>query len=384
MNSFKEIFDQYNWNDVARSVQQKTAADVQHALSASHRTIEDFKALISPAAEEYLEQMAQMSHQLTQKRFGKTIQMYAPMYLSNECNNICTYCGFSFDNKIKRKTLSAAEILADVEVIKSHGFNHILLVTGEANQIVHMDYFLKAIKLIKPHFANISIEVQPLEQEEYEQLQQAGVYSVLVYQETYHKDIYKQYHPKGKKSNFYYRLETPDRLGSAGIHKTGLGVLLGLEDWRTDSFFCALHLNYLQKKYWQTKYSVSFPRIRPAEGIHKTEFHMNDKELVQLICAYRLFNEDVELSISTRESEKFRDHIIKLGATSMSAGSKTNPGGYAADENSLEQFEISDERSPEEIAKMITSQGYEPVWKDWQHFNSTMKQFDHSTIIHNS
>lgn len=365
MKQFKDIYDQYSWEEVKASILAKTSKEVEAALAATQRTLEDFKALISPAATPYVEQMAQLSHQLTQKRFGKTIQMFAPIYLSNECNNICTYCGFSLDNKIKRKTLTAAEILQEINVIKQHGFNHILLVTGESNHTVHVDYFLNAIKIIKPHFANISIEVQPLSQDEYAQLQRAGVYSVLVYQETYHKEKYKDYHVKGKKSNFYYRLETPDRIGLSGMHKIGLAVLLGLEDWRIDSFFCALHLDYLQKTYWQTKYSIAFPRIRPAEGVDISNFHINDKELVQLMCAYRLLNEEVEISVSTRESEIFRNHLIKLGTTTMSAGSKTNPGGYSVDEDSLEQFEISDERSPEEVAAVIAASGYEPVWKDW-------------------
>jgi len=365
MSQFKDIYDQYSWDEVKASIIAKTSKEVEAALAATHRTLEDFKALISPAAIPYIEQMAQLSHQLTQKRFGKTIQLFAPIYLSNECNNICTYCGFSLDNKIKRKTLSAAEILQEINVIKQHGFNHILLVTGESNHTVHVDYFLDAIKIIKPHFANISIEVQPLSQNEYAQLQHAGVYSVLVYQETYHKEKYKDYHVKGKKSNFYYRLETPDRIGSAGMHKIGLAVLLGLEDWRTDSFFCALHLDYLQKTYWQTKYSIAFPRIRPAEGVDISGYHINDKELVQLLCAYRLLNEEVEISISTRETEIFRNNIMKLGTTTMSAGSKTNPGGYSVDEGSLEQFEISDDRSPAEVAAAITKNGYEAVWKDW-------------------
>ena len=365
MTSFKNIFDAHKWDEIKSSIYSKTSKDVEDAIASDKRTLEDFKALISPAAAPYLEQMAQMSNQLTQKRFGKTIQLYVPMYLSNECNNICTYCGFSLDNKIKRKTLNEKEILQEIEAIKLQGFNHILLVSGEANNTVHVDYFKKAIELIKSHFANISIEFQPLETEEYKVLHDAGIYSVLVYQETYHQEIYKSYHPKGKKSNFYYRLETPDRIGNAGIHKIGLGVLLGLEDWRTDAFYCALHLDYLQKKYWQTKFSVSFPRMRPAEGIIEPNVIVNDKELVQMICAYRLFNEDVELSISTREAEKFRNNIIPLGVTSMSAGSKTNPGGYAVEPNSLEQFEISDERSARQIAEVIISSGYEPVWKDW-------------------
>lgn len=366
MPSFKDIFDQYCWHEVQQCIRNKTAKDVEAALAASRRTPEDFKALVSSAAEPYLEQMAQLSHRLTQKRFGKTIQLFAPLYLSNECNNICTYCGFSFDHKIKRKTLTAVEILQEINVIKQHGFEHILLVAGEAAQTVHVDYFLKAIEIIKPHFSNISFEVQPLEQDEYEQLQRAGVYSVLVYQETYHKEKYKDYHPKGRKSNFYYRLETPDRIGCAGMHKIGLGVLLGLEDWRTDSFFCALHLDYLQKKYWQTKYSLSFPRIRPAKGVDASRYQISDKELVQLICAYRLLNEELEISISTREPEAFRNHLIKLGTTTMSAGSKTNPGGYSVDVKSLEQFEIEDNRTPGQVAAVIAASGYEPVWKDWE------------------
>ncbi len=371
--SFKKLYNSQNWEEVKKSIYDKTSHDVEMAIASDRRTLEDFKALISPAAVPYLEQMAQMSHQLTKKRFGKTIQMYAPMYLSNECNNICTYCGFSFDNKVKRKTLSEKEIIQEVSVIKKHGFNHILLVTGEANQTVHVDFFLKAIEIIKSQFANISIEVQPLETNEYKLLHEAGVYSVLVYQETYHQEVYKIYHPKGKKSNFDYRLETPDRIGNAGIHKIGLGILLGLEDWRTDSFYCALHLEYLQKRYWQTKYSISFPRMRPAEGIIEPNVIVRDKELLQLICAYRLLNGEVELSISTRESEKFRNNIIPLGVTNMSAGSKTNPGGYAVDTGSLEQFEISDERSAEEIAALIANSGYEVVWKDWDHALSYIK-----------
>jgi 2-iminoacetate synthase len=363
---FTQLFDTYNWNEIKQSIYSKTKTDVEHALNKTSKCdLEDFKALISPAAAGYLEPMAQLSQQLTQKRFGKTIQMYIPLYLSNECQNICTYCGFSFDNKIKRKTLSDTEILAEAEAIKELGYDHILLVTGEANQTVGVSYLKNAIKLLRPFFSNISIEVQPLDQVEYKELISEGLTTVLVYQETYHKDDYKLHHPKGKKSNFNYRLETPDRLGKSGIHKMGLGTLIGLEDWRTDSFFTASHLHYLEKKYWRTKYSISFPRMRPAEGIIEPKVIMTDKELVQLICAYRIFNEEVELSISTRENETFRNNIIKLGITSMSAGSKTNPGGYAVEKESLEQFEISDERSPQQIEQLIKSSGYEAVWKDW-------------------
>lgn len=365
MGSFNDIFESCSWAETSRSIYAKTSSDVERALLAGKRTLEDFKALISPAAAPYLEQMAQLSQQLTLKRFGKVVQMYVPLYLSNECNNICTYCGFSYDNKVRRKTLSAMEIMQEVAAIKEMGFDHVLLVTGEANQSVHTDYFKMVLELIRPHFAHISMEVQPLDLADYEALRPYGLNTVLVYQETYHQEDYKKHHPKGKKSNFQYRLDTPDRLGLAGIHKMGLGVLIGLEDWRTDSFFNAMHLDYLEKTYWQSKYSISFPRLRPFSGGLEPKVVMNDRELVQLICAYRLFNEEVELSISTRESQVFRDNIIKLGITAMSAGSKTNPGGYAVEPQSLEQFEISDERTALEIAEMIARQGYEAVWKDW-------------------
>ncbi|AIG29349.1 thiamine biosynthesis protein ThiH [Flavobacterium psychrophilum] len=372
MNTFNSIFESYDWDTIQNKIYQTTATEVERALSKNKRNLNDFLVLISPAAQPYLEQMAQLSSELTQKRFGKTIQMYAPLYLSNECQNICTYCGFSLNNKIKRKTLTESEITLEVEALKKAGFDHVLLVTGEANYTVNINYFLKSVAQIKKDFSTISVEVQPLSVEEYKQLHEAGVYSVLVYQETYHRDVYKTYHTKGKKSNFDFRLETPDRVGMAGMHKIGLGVLLGLEDWRTDSFFNALHIDYLQKNYWQTKYTVSFPRLRPAEGVIKPNFIMSDKDLAQLICAYRLWNEDLEISLSTRENEKFRNNIIPLGITSMSAGSKTNPGGYVVDQQSLEQFEISDERSAQEIAKLISSQGYEPVWKDWDKSYATV------------
>ncbi|MDQ1097980.1 2-iminoacetate synthase [Chryseobacterium sp. SORGH_AS909] len=373
MNSFIDVFEQYSWDQVRRRLDQVTLQDVERSLCKQQRSLDDFINLISPAASVKLETMAKLAQQLTRKRFGKTIQLYAPLYLSNECQNICTYCGFSLDNSIKRKTLSDTELMIEATVLKSMGVNHVLLVSGEANKTVGVSYFLNAIKLLRPHFANISIEVQPLSEEEYCLLHDAGVNAVLVYQETYHQEVYKEYHPKGKKSNFNFRLDTPDRVGRAGIHKIGLGVLLGLEDWRVDSFFNALHIDYLQKQYWKSRFSVSFPRLRPAEGIIEPNFIMSDKDLLQLICAYRIWNEDLEISISTRENETFRDHIVSLGATAMSAASKTNPGGYAVDKESLEQFETSDDRSMEEIKAVIRNAGYDPVMKDWDPVYSRTK-----------
>ncbi|WP_243349767.1 2-iminoacetate synthase ThiH [Parabacteroides sp. FAFU027] len=363
--SFKELFDTYQWEDVEKSITAKTARDVEIALAKDRCDLEDFKALISPAALPYLEQMAQKSHQNTLRRFGKTMQLYVPLYLSNKCHNSCVYCGFSVKNKIHRRVLTDSEIMQEVEVIKGMGFEHLLLVTGESPREVGVDYLKNAIRLLRPHFAQITCEVQPMDQADYETLAAEGMHGVYVYQETFNKDRYPEYHPAGKKADFYYRLETPERLGHAGVHKVGLGALIGLEEWRTELFFLAMHLNYLEKKFWQTKYSISFPRMRPFTGGFQPNVIMSDRELVQAICAFRLFDNEVELSISTRESAAFRDNLVKLGVTAMSAGSKTNPGGYAVSPETLEQFNINDDRTPVEICEMLRSKGYEAVWKDW-------------------
>lgn len=375
---FRDLFDKYDFTTISESIHLKTLKDVDKALKNPQPGIEDFKALLSPAAIRRLETMAIQSSSLTQKRFGKTIQLYAPLYLSNECKNICTYCGFSYNNKIKRKTLTDDEILAEGKYLKKQGFNHLLLVTGEEPLKVGISYILNAVKILHPLFANISIEVQPLREDEYRLLKIEGISGVLVYQETYNKEKYSDYHLKGKKSNFYNRLAAPDNIGNAGIHKIGLGALIGLSDWRTDNFFTALHLSYLEKKYWQSKFSISFPRLRPIENQvipfpattrpQTGEKGMEEKELVQLICAWRIFNHEVELSLSTRESQWFRNNIIPLGITTMSAGSRTNPGGYTLNEYTLEQFEIDDKRTPSEIEHIIKLKGYKPVWKDWEVF----------------
>jgi 2-iminoacetate synthase len=362
---FKDISDQVDWDETTGSIYSKTADDVKIALAKDHRDLEDFKALISPAALPFLEQMAQLSHRLTLKRFGNTVQLFIPMYLSNVCENHCVYCGFNQANKFKRTILTDEQIMQEVEVLKGYGYDHLLLVSGESPRKVGVDYFKKVIDMLKPHFALISAEVQPLEQDEYETLIEAGLNSVYIYQETYNREKYKDYHIKGKKADYHYRLDTPDRLGKAGIHKIGLGTLIGLEDWRTDAFFTAMHLKYLEKTYWRSKYCISFPRLRPHEGIFQPKFSISDPEFLQLICAYRIFDEEAELSISVRESPEFRDNLIKLGITTMSAGSKTDPGGYASDAHALEQFEVHDDRSPAVIEEMIRRQGYEPVWKDW-------------------
>ncbi|WP_281630788.1 2-iminoacetate synthase ThiH [Vibrio sp. St2] len=363
--TFVDQFKKLNWDDISMSIYAKTAKDVERALAKPKRDLEDFKALLSPAAEPYLEQMAQLSYALTRKRFGNTLSLYIPLYLSNLCANACTYCGFSMENRIKRRTLNKDEIEAEVEAIKRMKFDSVLLVTGEHETKVGMKYFREMLPIIKEKFNYLAMEVQPLDQDQYAELKTLGLDAIMVYQETYHPSTYAEHHLRGNKTDFEYRLETPDRLAKAGIDKIGIGALIGLEEWRTDCFYVATHLDYLERTYWQTRYSISFPRLRPCEGALQPKSVMTDKQLVQLICAFRLLNPEVELSLSTRESPEFRDNVLPLGVTSMSAASKTQPGGYANDEAELEQFEISDERSASSVEAMIRAKGFDPVWKDW-------------------
>ncbi|ODY89317.1 2-iminoacetate synthase ThiH [Vibrio parahaemolyticus] len=368
--SFYDRFQQLDWDDISMSIYAKTAQDVERALAKPKRDLEDFKALISPAAEPYLEQMAKLSYSLTRKRFGNTMSLYIPLYLSNLCANACTYCGFSMENRIKRRTLNRDEVEAEIDAIKRMKFDSVLLVTGEHETKVGMKYFREMVPIIKQRFNYLAMEVHPLDQDEYAELKTLGLDAVMVYQETYHPKTYAQHHLRGNKMDFRYRLETPDRLAKAGIDKIGIGALIGLEEWRTDCFFAAAHLDYLERTYWQSRYSISFPRLRPcagnvpASGLQPKSV-MTDKQLVQLICSYRLFNPEVELSLSTRESPLFRDNVLPLGITSMSAASKTQPGGYATEEVELEQFEISDERSAASVEDMIRAKGFDPVWRDW-------------------
>jgi 2-iminoacetate synthase len=357
----------HSWDSVTTQIQSQTPAAVERALAKdTPLTLDDVAALVSPAAAPYLEAMAQKSHALTLRRFGRAVQLYLPLYLSNECTNGCTYCGFNHGNQIHRKTLTASEILQELEAIKKLGpFEHILLVTGEDHRHADLTYMLDSVKLCHEQFSHVSMEVQPLLSDEYRQLGEAGVSAVYVYQETYHKEKYKLYHPVGKKGVFNYRLECPDRIGEAGIRKIGIGALLGLEDWRADSFFAALHLRYLEETYWQCKYSVALPRLRPHAGLQTEHNFLDDRGFAQLLCAWRLFDPDIDLSVSTRESADFRDHAVLLGATTLSAGSRTDPGGYSISQHELPQWEINDGRTPTEVANALRKNGYEPVWKDW-------------------
>jgi len=322
--------------------------------------------LLSPAAEEYLEQMAQQSQRLTVQRFGKTIQLYAPLYLSNVCVNSCRYCGYNRTNAIKRTRLTIEQALADAEVIAGEGFRHLLLVSGEDRAFITTDYLIKLAEHLKRWFSSLSIEIYPMAQKDYESLFLAGIDGVTLYQETYDRRVYAQYHLAGPKADYDYRLQTPDRFASAQMRRIGLGVLLGLADWRLETLALAEHAAYLMNKYWRSQVSFSFPRIRPARCVHAQWPHLvSDKNLVQMMLALRLCFADAGMVLSTRESATFRDHVIGLCITQISAGSKTNPGGYSSAKQAVEQFEIADTRTPAQVAQMICAHGYEPVWKDW-------------------
>ena len=365
-SSFVDTWQRHDFTEIAASIAAKTPADVRRALARVRAglDLDDLAALLSPAASTSLEELARLSNQLTVERFGRTMQLFAPLYLTNICANICTYCGFSAQNRIARKALDDSEILADASVLSRHGFGHVLLVTGESNRY-GAAYLQNALRLLRPRFASLSIEVQPLAEADYAALVEGGLSAVLVYQETYHPAVYRLHHLQGPKADMGFRLETPDRLGRAGVKKIGLGALYGLADWRAESWFVGLHLRHLEQRFWRTRYSISFPRLRPHEGKEIALTPFDERALVQTACAFRLFSQEVELSLSTRESEQFRDHAFRLGFTSMSAGSRTNPGGYASAPESLEQFVIDDERSPEAVAAFLRGAGYQPVWKDW-------------------
>ena len=365
---FSEELKQYSWDETTAAIAAKTSADVERALGKAHLDPDDFMALISPAAVPYLEQMARLSRRYTEERFGRTVSMFIPLYLTNSCTNSCVYCGFHVANKMKRTILTPEETVREYEAIKQLGpFENLLIVTGENPAKAGVPYLAKALDLAKPYFSNLKIEVMPLKAEEYEELTHHGMNGVICFQETYHRENYRLYHPRGMKSNFEWRVDAFDRMGQAGVHSIGMGVLIGLEkEWRTDLTMLARHLRYLQKHYWRTKYSVNFPRMCPAEnGGFQPNCLMTDRELAQLTFAMRIFDHDVDISYSTRERADFRDHMATLGVTTMSAGSRTEPGGYTTHPDALEQFEVSDPRPVPEVAAALRRMGVEPVWKDW-------------------
>ncbi|MDK2791548.1 MAG: 2-iminoacetate synthase [Deferribacteres bacterium] len=365
MTFFNELKN-YDWDEIKSFIYSRSESDVERAINLNSLSIEDFATLLSPAAEKFLEPLAVRANRITTQRFGKTIKIYIPMYVSNECVNSCVYCGFNVHNKFKRKTLTIEEVSRELEVIKKTGIRHLLICSGEHPKKVSVDYLSEVVKLVRKNgFSSIILEVQPLDENEYRLLYNFGVDSLTLYQETYNKKTYAEVHLGGKKTDFRYRLEAVERAANAGLRTIGIAALMGLEDFRVEEFFVGIHARYLMKTYWKTHVTVSFPRIRDAEGHFKPKHIITDKNLVQSMLALRLFLHDVGLVVSTREPAHLRDKLIYLGVTQMSAGSKTNPGGYAAGEEEGKQFEVEDTRSAEEFIQSVKIKGFDPVLKDW-------------------
>lgn len=329
-------------------------------------TLEKLVTLLSPAADVYLEQMAQLARRLTIRRFGRTVQLYAPLYVSNYCINSCLYCGYNASTAHHQARLTIDQALAEADIIAAEGFRHILLVSGEDPRHITVDYLTELAEKLKPKFSSISAEIYPLSQPDYQKLFAAGIDGVTLYQETYDRTVYAEYHPAGPKSDYDYRLDTHDRTAAAQMRRLGIAALLGLADWRTETLALAEHADYLMKKYWRSQVSFSFPRLRPAPQATADYKHLvTDRDMVKMMLALRLCFADAGIVLSTRESASLRDNLVKLCVTRMSAGSKTSPGGYGEEIKSTEQFKIDDARSAADVAAMIKSTGAEAVWKDW-------------------
>ncbi len=364
---FTENYAALNFQEIGRWIRSCTESDVQRALeraSGSGALLpDDIRALLSPAAAPFLEDMAVLARRITRQRHGNIIQIYAPLYLSNECRSSCTYCGFSYENDIRRHTLTMDEILRDAEQLYAQGIRHLLLLTGEDYKRTPVSYIAEAASRLAGKFSSISIEVYPLKGSDYAMLREHGVDGLAVYQETYDPDRYSQVHLRGMKKNMNFRLECPDRAGLAGMRRIAIGALLGLSDSATEVYYCAQHARYLMKNYWQTQISVSLPRLRPAEGLSSVPI-VGDASYVQYLCALRLALPDAGIVLSTREGARFRDHMAGICITQMSAGSKTEPGGYSG-MNTTVQFETEDRRSIAEFCEALERNGLEPVFTDW-------------------
>ena len=379
---------------VQKSKTAGTAA-VMESMTKARLSLVDFCRLLSPAAAGHLELLSQRAHHLTQQRFGKVIRLFAPLYLSNECVNNCKYCGFSRDNPIRRVTLSIEEVKQEARALKEQGFRNVLLVAGEHPKFVPAAYLRDCVAALHEEVPSVSLEVGPLETAEYRPLVGAGADGLVVYQETYDRAVYAEVHTAGPKRDFDWRLETPERAYAAGFRRLGVSPLYGLADWRYEAICAAAHADYLLRNCWKAQVTLSLPRLRPCAGEFEPLTQMSDRDLAQLVCAFRIMFPDVGLVLSTREPAKLRDGLIPLGITLMSAGSHTEPGGYTgagkekihhtergrivelasgASEwaatnghttSATGQFEIADDRSPGEVAELIRKLGYEPVWKDW-------------------
>jgi 2-iminoacetate synthase len=363
--SFYDCYTEHKNMDFEAFFKQIKDEDILGILNKDKISKQDFLALLSPTAESHMEKIAQKAHELSLQHFGKTILLFTPLYISNYCVNKCAYCGYNVENKIKRRTLTMQEIEEEAKAIASTGLKHILVLTGESSTEAPVSYIVDAVKVLKKYFDSISIEIYPLTTEEYIKVVEAGVDGLTVFQETYDESIYDKVHIKGPKKDYKFRLDAPERACIAKIRSVNIGALLGLDDWREEAFYCALHANYLQNKYAEMEVSVSMPRIRPHVGSFNDVCFVEDKNLLQIILAFRIFLPYVGITLSTRETQRFRDNLIPLGITKMSAGVSTEVGGHSSSNSGESQFEISDNRTVEEVKQAILAKNYQPIFKDW-------------------
>lgn len=363
--AFSEEIRRWDFAQTATRIAAAEGASVEQALSRApgDHSEQDLIALLSPAADPYLEEMAQRSATITAQRFGRAVVLYAPLYLSNLCYSQCTYCGFSFGKEIRRLQLSVDQAAAEAALLYDQGLRHILLLSGEAYRETPVDYIAECVERVAQSFASVSIEVYPLKTDQYAALRQRGLDGLAVYQETYDPDRYREVHLKGIKRRMEYRLDCPDRAGEAGLRRIAIGALLGLSDPAADVFFVAMHARYLMHRYWQTQISLALPRLRPAAGLSQTPA-IYDRAFARYLFAMRMFLPDAAITLSTRESATLRDRLAGIVATQLSAGSRTEPGGYSGS-GAAEQFEIEDRRSIAEVRDALLARGLDPVFTDW-------------------
>jgi len=364
--SFYEVIESIKSQDISGYIDNITENDVRRVLAGRTCSPEDFLALLSPAAEPFIEQMAQKAHEISIRQFGRIIQLFTPIYLSNFCTNGCVYCGFGCNNKIPRKQLTIDELANEAKSIADTGLRHILILTGDAPKIATVAYLEECCLKLKGYFSSIAIEIYALTEQEYLALANAGVDGLTIYQETYNEKLYDSLHPFGPKKDFRFRLDAPERGCKAGMRMVNVGALLGLDDWRIDSFISGLHAYYLQDKYPDVEVSMSLPRMRPHAGSYEPKFPVSDINFVQIMLGLRIFMPRCGISISTRENAEFRNQIMKLGVTRMSAGVTTAVGGHTQKDEGTGQFDISDERSVAQMVSTITETGYQPVFQDWR------------------
>jgi len=364
--SFRETLERVSIPDWRERCLAADTRDVERALRGATRGVERFAALMSSAAQERLESLASAAHAVTVQRFGRVLQMYAPLYLSNECIDTCTYCGYSRESSIRRITLDLDSTRREADLLHAEGFRHILLVTGEHPRLVSTGYLAEQIRGLRARFASVAIEVAPQTIEGYRELVAAGADALTVYQETYDREAYAQVHLAGRKKNYEWRLATPERAAEAGMKRISIGALLGLADPLSDAVATYLHADWCQRFLWRSVISVGVPRLQPAADAIGAPYPVSDRFLAQYICALRICLPDLGLVLSTRERPALRDGLVRLGITQLSAGSRTEPGGYEHPDANAEQFEVADHRSPSEVAEALRALGYEVVWKDWE------------------